>query len=363
MSSFLFSMNEAIEKLNCIMVDSIILKMDFTVEAAGQDIEKATDFSSEELAGQPLSAICEDGKLPLLIKSRLREGYFGNVTGNLLNKKGESIQVVISGFYLGLISDLNGYIVLKIKPVENLSLLEKVAGEGKSEIDSFIYRAAHDLRGPLATIKGLVNLLKGRKDNGEVDELTRLVELHANKLDDRLFKLLYMADITDGMEAGTSTIDFEVLERDIRTLLSENCHLENATLCFNTPSVHWTGVDEVGVYQLLKNALLYLVSLPVASIGREGVKLELAFSMGLKGVEIEISASGFRASDQLQALVQNSASLYDNLLANPYLFDYYLAKKRASQLGAFLKVDFYGEGQQTIKLLLPKRPQYQTTKN
>lgn len=355
MSSFLFSMNEAIEKLNCILIDSLILRMDLTVEAVGRDIENVIDFSSEDLSGQSLRSICESTKLPLLIKNKLRTGYFDNVRGNLINRRGESIHVIISGFYLGLISDLNGYIVLKIKVVENLSLLKEEAAARKSEIDSFVYRAAHDLRGPLATIKGLVNLLKRRKDNGEVDELTHLVELHANKLDDRLFKLLYMADATDASREGKGIINFQALEREIRTLLQENCQLDKTILEFIAPKKDWIGVNEISVYQLLKSILLYIVSLSIASVDNEEVKIKMEISVGIKGVEIEISASGFLASSELQSLVHNCTSLYDNLLANPYLFNYYLAKKRALQMGAIMKIDFYSPSKQIIKLLIPKQ--------
>lgn len=348
-------MNEAIEKLNCILGDSIILRMDFTVEAVGSDIEEVINFSSEDLYGQSFTSICQNSKLTMLLKEKLKRGYFDSLKASLLNRRGEVINVAISGFYLGLISDLNGYIILKIKILENASLVEKELAERKNEIDSFIYRTAHDLRGPLATIKGLVNLLKIRKDDIEVDELTSLVEIHANKLDDRLFKLLYMADVGDlpGNERGY--INFTELEFELRKLLVDNCQLDNAKFVFDSAITVLEGVNEVRVNQLLSSALLYIVSLPIASImDTRNVKIHLKSSLAINWLEIEIRSVGFAASPKVQLLVEKSTSLYNDLLANPYLFNYYVAQKRAIQMGAMIKVEFYNEYEQVLKVLIPR---------
>ena len=181
-STVLFSMSEAIEQLNSILKDSIILRMDFSIEALGSEIEELIDFTTPELSGRPLQSICERHDLPVEIKERLEGGFFDNISANLLSKYGERVEVVISGFYLGLISDINGYVVLKIKVSENVTHLKRELVLKNTELDSFIYRTAHDLRGPLATIKGLVNLIKIRKDNCEVDELTAMIEMASNPI-------------------------------------------------------------------------------------------------------------------------------------------------------------------------------------
>lgn len=348
-------MNEAIEKLNCILGDSIILRMDFTVEAVGSDVEEVINFSSEDLYGQSFTSICQNSKLTMLVKEKLKMGYFDNLNASLLNRRAEVINVVISGFYLGLISDLNGYIILKIKVIENASLIEKELAERKSEIDSFIYRTAHDLRGPLATIKGLVNLLKIRKDDIEVDELTALVEIHANKLDDRLFKLLYMADVGDLPGEDKGCINFSELEVGLRKLLTDNCQLDKARFVFDSAITELEGFNEVKVNQLLSSILLYIISLPIASLlDSRKVKIHMKFSLAINWLEIEITSLGFAASSKVQSLIGNSTSLYNDLLANPYLFNYYVAQKRALQMGALIKVDFYNDSEQILKVLIPK---------
>src|SRR5690606_36945265 len=133
----------------------------------------------------------------------------------------EPVKVVVSGFYLGLISEINGYIILKVKLLEDNSFLKNELVTKKRELDSFIYRTAHDLRGPIATIEGLVNLLKMRQNEHEVDELTSLIELHADNLDDRLFRLLYIANSSDEDEC-IGVVYFEQLENVLTKTLKNN---------------------------------------------------------------------------------------------------------------------------------------------
>ena len=360
-SSLLFSVSEAIEKLNLILSDSIILRMDFSVEAVGRDLETILNFSSDDLRGQSLGSITEPPGLIDQLKERLKFGYFDNVHGTFLSRRGGQVEAIFSGFYLGLISDINGFIVLKIKVVDNVSCRKKEMVSKKNEIDSFIYRTAHDLRGPLATIKGLVNLLKIRKDDFEVDELTSLIEIHANKLDDRLFKLIYLAE-GDEEQSSEQQIRFAELEEVLRKVLVDNCQLDKAKFEFNAPAGELTGVDEQRLYQLLGSILMYIVSLPISSpVIEERVKIALDFVVSSKWIEIRIVALGFIASQKVQSLVRKSASLYNDVLVNPYLFNYYVSQKRAMQMGALLKIDFHSSINQEIKIVIRRRVESQVT--
>src|SRR6478609_7553497 len=108
-------MNEVIKKLNSILTDSIILKMNFRIEALSSDLEEITGFSSHELSGKFLSHISPDSDLQQVLENKLQKGYFENIVTVINTKDGEPLKVTISGFYLGLISEINGYIILKVK--------------------------------------------------------------------------------------------------------------------------------------------------------------------------------------------------------------------------------------------------------
>lgn len=351
-------MNEAIDRLNSILNDTIILRMDFSIESLGSEIEKLTEYSSSDLVGQSLLSICADNRLPSIIKGKLNEGYFSNMPGSILIRSGSGLNVVFSGFYLGLISDINGFIVLKVRVSDNANHLKRELSKKCDEIDSFIYRAAHELRGPLATIKGLVNLLKMRKDNFEVDELTSLIDLHANKLDDRLFKLLYMSDLDYSREDSNNTLRFSVLESMLNAILANNCHLDNVSFNFNSSISEVTGVNESRSYQLISNLLLYILSLPMISVDKENIlMINIDVTRQQHVLEFKMSSFGFMANQKVQSVVNCTESLYDDLLINPFLFNYYVAQKRARELQASIEIEFYEADKQVIKLLIPIKRQ------
>jgi len=101
----------------------------------------------------------------------------------------------------------------------NLTLItEKKAAEQELlktnyELDSFVYRSSHDLRAPLRSILGLVNILHIEPDPQAQKEYLELIEKSVKKLDS------FIADMTDfsrnsRLEMEAKAIDFEQLLKE-----------------------------------------------------------------------------------------------------------------------------------------------------
>ena len=76
------------------------------------------------------------------------------------------------------------------------------------ELDSFVYRASHDLRAPLRSVLGLLNLLKIEKDESQKTTFLGLAEKSINKLDTFISDLTHFSRNTR-LEVTASPIDFE----------------------------------------------------------------------------------------------------------------------------------------------------------
>ena len=353
-SELVISMEDVIEKLNAILSDSIILRADFTIESLSSSLETLTGFTPNELTGKKFDSLCTEKNLNATLRDRLKQGYFENLSTCLVTKSHTRIRISISGFYLGLISEINGFIILKIKPVEDILHLKKELSSQRQELDSFIYRTAHDLRGPLATIKGLVNLLKLRKDNEEVDELTMLIEVHANKLDDRLFKLLYLANVNSMQKNTNGSLCFKTLHVTLQKLLDDNCQLEKSVFSFSAPEEDLSGVNEQVITHLISNIFLYIISLPVASITNDDdVVIDAQFKITNGQLDITVCATGYLIEDHVQSIIVQPTTLYNDLLSHPFLFNYYVALKNAAQLNSPLAVSFANNTKQKLQLSVP----------
>lgn len=83
-----------------------------------------------------------------------------------------------------------------------------------SELDRFVYSASHDLRAPLMSVKGLLNMIKVDPEKGNTVKYMELIEKSVTKLDS------FISDIIQ--YSKNSRIDLLVREIDFHDLLEES---------------------------------------------------------------------------------------------------------------------------------------------
>ena len=127
------------------------------------------------------------------VSQLLKNGYFQGQCFALRNSKGKKFKAKLSGVCLGLISDFNEFTILSVKDLNPTFKLIRKLRTKEAILENLVYRASHDLRGPIATILGLVNVSKVRKDNDEIDMLLDLIGVHTKLLDQRLKTLVRKA--------------------------------------------------------------------------------------------------------------------------------------------------------------------------
>lgn len=100
---------------------------------------------------------------------------------------------------------------------KDLIMTNEALQQVNSELDNFIYKTSHDIRGPLATLKGMCNLgLIDIKDPMALDYLEKL-DFTAEKLNTILTRLLIINQINRS-ELVPVMIDFKQIISDIVTL-------------------------------------------------------------------------------------------------------------------------------------------------
>lgn len=172
-------------QLSLIFEDAIILNYKFEITAISPVLANEFKCKPNELLGKSLNCL-SNSNFVAEISSLLINGHFSGKSFVLKDSQAKDVNVIISGFYLGFISDLNETIAIFVKNVgANRELSDKLKLK-EAAMDDLLYRAAHDLRGPIATILGVVNIAKLRTDDLEVDKLFEFIGSNARILDQRL---------------------------------------------------------------------------------------------------------------------------------------------------------------------------------
>ena len=128
------------------------------------------------------------------------------------------------------------------------------------ELDSFVYRASHDLRAPLRSVLGLLNLIKIETNEDQKSVYVNLAEKSINKLDSFILDLTNFSRNTR-LEIKKEKIDFEaVIAESIENLK----YMENADnvksiieISENEPYLSDPGRMAILFQNLISNAIKY----------------------------------------------------------------------------------------------------------
>ena len=87
------------------------------------------------------------------------------------------------------------------------------------ELNLFMYKASHDLRSPLVSVMGLVQLSKGQEGDSELQQYLEMINVSVQKMDILLIDLVKIVNVSQG-KLSNDKIDFEWMIDEILVSLS-----------------------------------------------------------------------------------------------------------------------------------------------
>ncbi|GAB4132543.1 MAG: response regulator [Raineya sp.] len=144
---------------------------------------------------------------------------------------------------------------------QNKHLIENLQ-KTNQELDNFVYRAAHDLRGPIANLLGLINLAKMEEDLPTIKNYIDLKEQTIRRLDGFIHDIVnYSSNLR--LAVSKNTIDFKILVEKVLqqhqftpkfSQIQKEVHIEQSTEMLSD-------AERVGVIlnNLISNAIRYSV--------------------------------------------------------------------------------------------------------
>jgi len=290
------------QQIGTLFPDSVILDNRLNFISVSQNILKTIGYTSDELQGMPVSQLSTT--IQELIKEKLKPGYFAEERFEVRSNIGDTIPFGVSGFYLGLIAEVNGLIVLKFRNLDEVSKMQSRLDAKTLELDLFVYHSAHALRGPLATLMGLMGIFAG-------------------KLDDKLHRLIYFSESDKGNESVAQTLTLQSVCDALVANIQEGS--VDHPVHFHCSSPDRSQVFKNGeiVLSLLRNLILFFCQQPKVTNNQ----LLLETHSSRDSVEFVLRAKGFLLSNSLTEKLSNTNLGYSEILHYPELINLYAAKK------------------------------------
>ncbi len=311
------------QRIASIFPDSVIVDNKFRFVSISQNILESIRYTYDELKGNSLSILAYSCELQEEIEKRLRMGYFEEEQFELRTKNDTKITFGISGYYVGLIADINGMIVLKFRNLDEINLMYARLEAKTEELDRFVYLSSHALRGPLATMQGLLNLTKMSDDFVEIRDLISKVESFAEKLDDKLHRLILFAESDKGSESSHDPLCFPSICNILKHEISESNIGPSVYFNYKVQEPDVKINEGLVVLSLLRNLVGFICNLPRTT------RVHVAFDAltSTSAIEIIIRANGFEISPELSEKLRTVNFGYSEILSYPELINCYAAKK------------------------------------
>lgn len=301
-----------------IFTDGIILTIRFSIAAVGTDICDLLGHNKEKFNGLPLSSLTGESLIESDLRELLKAGSFTGHQVLLKDKTGNVLMFEVSGFYLGLIADTNDLIVLKFSN-KSSKIPTGNPYATRYEFDDFIYATSHSLRGPLATLKGLINLLE--INGGDREFIIDQMRIFAERLDNLLHKLIYFAESDKANEFSTDKLSVKHIAEKL-LIYDNNPVLQKMSFREHlTESIIMIENGELTL-TLLKNIKSFF-----SRIATSSCELTFGSSTDENYTEFVLTAMGIQLSEEQVRKVQITNFGYTEILNDPEFTDLYAAKK------------------------------------
>lgn len=190
-----------------------------------------------------------------------------------------------------------------LKNITQKKARENELKRANSELDSFVYRASHDLRAPLRSILGLVSLIRIEPSTEERDNYLGMMEKSTKKLDS------FISDLTNlsrnsRLEMTVEAIDFDEL---ITETLENHQFMKNAERVTITSNIQQNGHTFHSNYSRLgiifQNMMSNAIKYQNPHIDDPFLKVEI--ELGEKGATLTFTDNGRGIEDKFIGQIFN----------------------------------------------------------
>lgn len=165
-----------------------------------------------------------------------------------------------------------------------------------NELDKFAYSATHDMRGPILSVLGIIDLSKNAEDLDEIKEMVDMMENAMLKLDNYIQNLHDHYSIRRG-ELNITEIDFEDVMTDMGDLYDIASKLKGVTFEKNVSQNGKFRSDDISIKIIVNNLLSNAFKYQKKGDGEKKVSLDMHVNNGNAQIIVKDNGIGISEKD------------------------------------------------------------------
>lgn len=187
----------------------IVLDNNYNIIEVNKTVTDLLKYNDKELVGEPFTKLFAGPKASIktVNKKLSAKGFCYNIERVFKGKEGNKIPVSCSASLLYDNAENVQGILFIAKDISKIKQTEEDLKLKNQELDTFIYKAAHDLKGPVASIMGITNIAPIDVKDPVALKYFEMVQQCTEKLDKVLIHLREIAAI-DKAHKDKRKIDF-----------------------------------------------------------------------------------------------------------------------------------------------------------
>ncbi|HSZ25134.1 MAG TPA: HAMP domain-containing sensor histidine kinase [Cytophagaceae bacterium] len=200
--------------------DTIIIDEEYLIHHVSANFLKVSGYLREDLYGKNLNSMALNTEKDYSLFT-LDKYNFNNVTFACRNKYNQICCFLLNGFHFS--EEGVHYVVLFWNDISIYHHYEKLYLGKEVELDTLVYKLSHDLRGPVATLKGLMQLAKSDISKDNCATYMDMLLLQAEKMDATINELTYISELAEGRQYIFSKIDLgQLVNKSIENISKRN---------------------------------------------------------------------------------------------------------------------------------------------
>lgn len=225
--------------------------------------------------------------------------------------------------------------ILIVRDITRKKQMELELIEKNKELDAFVYKASHDLKGPLSSVKGLVALAREGLENKATLSYIDMIEKTASRMDKVLLDLLQVTRIKK-----SDIVPGKIM---LKKLVDEILDSLQYTPGYSKVTIEVYCDEKAGLYSDLNSVSSVIQNLVVNAISYRNPEafaswLDIMIKTNEKGAEIVIADNGIGIPEDQQEKVFEMFHRVSNFAEGTGL-GLYIVKSAMARLGGTIRLE------------------------